>query len=256
MIHLKHLKHLTKFTLIELLVVIAIIAILASMLLPALQQAREKGRAATCVSNLKQLGAAMLQYSMENTDYAVPNDPITEPRWSVLQDASWPRLLMHLGYIQGNPDPAMDGQWSQLPLQKGIQTCQSYQKEIAPGVNKGCGVGGYLANPSTQYSFRGTTYGINRVFRNKTHDGIAGNARLMKLTQLKAPTRLFMVGDVFATNRAELSTNSSGTDSCRPNLTRHLGTANIAHADGHVSGITRDPYEKRDVRNSEWRGND
>src|SRR6201987_4966907 len=53
------------FPLIELLVVIAIIAILAAILFPVFAQAREKARQATCISNLKQLGAACMMYAQD-----------------------------------------------------------------------------------------------------------------------------------------------------------------------------------------------
>lgn len=67
------------FTLIELLVVIAIIAILAAILFPVFAKAREKARQASCLSNCKQLGLAMLQYA-QDYDECLPTGQ--EVNWS------------------------------------------------------------------------------------------------------------------------------------------------------------------------------
>jgi prepilin-type processing-associated H-X9-DG protein len=67
--HRKRSAHLGAFTLVELLVVIGIIAVLVAVLLPVLQKAKESANRVACLSNLRQLGTAMVMYTGDNKGY-------------------------------------------------------------------------------------------------------------------------------------------------------------------------------------------
>ncbi len=87
------------FTLIELLVVIAIIAILAAILFPVFARARENARRTSCLSNLKQMGLASMQY-MQDYDESYPlafttGNSVVPPGgwWLSVGTWQWPQLL-------------------------------------------------------------------------------------------------------------------------------------------------------------------
>src|SRR5215210_2236042 len=89
------------FTLIELLVVIAIIAILAAILFPVFAQARDQARMTTCLSNMKQLGTALMMYSQDYDEVlpawpfdAKPGGLFKDPRYVAWRHGLWLHELM------------------------------------------------------------------------------------------------------------------------------------------------------------------
>lgn len=95
-------KRLRGFTLIELLVVITIISVLAALLSPAIATARNRGRMASCINNLHQLGLAFQMYA-NDYDNRVPlsSQDITDPNAGPYPGARWTIHLQWRRYLPG-----------------------------------------------------------------------------------------------------------------------------------------------------------
>lgn len=242
------------FTLVELLVVIGIIAVLVAILLPALNRARDQANTTQCLSNLRQIGLAIINYAAENQGYLVPGRYTSQV--GAAEPENWATILVNSGYLPTPPQvPSTNIAWQDTSFGTSVFRCPN-------GMNNRGDITG-MVGPMTPIDPMGsvftrvdssstgvrvdTWYGINGwtadspvttedtnafarwPFTDLPYPGLSFTQQLHKMTDFHGPSGLVLVFDGFYWAQQDAENVN-----CRH---KNWSQANLLMADGHAQTI-------------------
>jgi prepilin-type N-terminal cleavage/methylation domain-containing protein/prepilin-type processing-associated H-X9-DG protein len=203
------------FTLIELLVVIAIIAILAAILFPVFAQAKESAKRASSISNLKQINTGILMYLTDFDD--------------LYFTAGWGAPICIRGSVTDMYGTNREGNWLEIRYWHGMMMPYIKSRSI-------------FFSPSGEKETQDTItrgYPMNNYAWN--YDGLTARYFPAGQSGLESPAEVMTLMDAVETGIGAWGRNSPTRLRGHMNTAgnRGNGTANVAFADGHVSGIRK-----------------
>ncbi len=213
-------KSLPGFTLSELLVVIAIIAVLMSLLLPAVNKARQAADSLICMSHLRQIGIAAQIYSGDNKGSICP-------QWWRCGSVNWMWHygMFYYGYLSG--PKAMSGP----PFDAtSVLICPSAADSVWDDTQRGLVDGSWV---NTGYS--ATSYGLNT-------QGPSSGTGTCKMSRIHNSSKLVFLYDGAGVNPVvtyRIVGRHGTRDQSRPNWQYETGRVNILFVDGHVDAVPR-----------------
>jgi prepilin-type processing-associated H-X9-DG protein/prepilin-type N-terminal cleavage/methylation domain-containing protein len=208
------------FTLIELLVVIALLALLTGLLLPALVQAKQRGKMVACLSNLRQMGLAANAYAADHGD----TYPVAYA--TAVENGAHVSYAWDLTTFMGNPSRIVPGLLWEGQGAGPIQQCPSF-----------AGKAHWIEDPHTGYNYNTSFIG---------HGQFESIPEPAKAHQVRCPAATAIFGDgEFAGGankfmRAPFPNPGDAAFRGRYAGTqgfRHLGRSNAAFCDGHVESL-------------------